>query len=154
VELYVSDTGHGIEHANLSRIFDPFFTTRDVGEGSGLGLSICYGIVRDHGGQIAVDSRVNVGTTFSLLLPARVELEGGDPMLVAHAGQGQRDYRAAALSGWGHAVTTAASSADAWTICRERRLQAAFVESGLLSADFRRSWEGRTGDGAPAPLIL
>ena len=44
VELFVSDTGHGIEAANLSRIFDPFFTTRDVGEGTGLGLSICYGI--------------------------------------------------------------------------------------------------------------
>src|SRR4029453_1867004 len=51
VELFVKDTGHGIDRANLSRIFDPFFTTRDVGEGTGLGLSICYGIVRDHGGE-------------------------------------------------------------------------------------------------------
>ena len=61
------------------RIFDPFFTTRDVGEGTGLGLSICYGIVRDHGGQITVESVVNSGTTFSLLLPARVdEMRRGD----------------------------------------------------------------------------
>ena len=75
VELYVADTGHGIDLANLSRIFDPFFTTRDVGEGTGLGLSICYGIVRDHGGQISVESRVQDGTTFSILLPALVEPE-------------------------------------------------------------------------------
>ena len=76
VELFIKDTGHGIDRANLSRIFDPFFTTRDVGEGTGLGLSICYGIVRDHGGQITVDSAVNAGTTFSLSLPARVDEDG------------------------------------------------------------------------------
>ncbi len=73
VELFIKDTGHGIDRANLSRIFDPFFTTRDVGEGTGLGLSICYGIVRDHGGQITVESVVNTGTTFSILLPAWVD---------------------------------------------------------------------------------
>ena len=61
VELSVTDTGHGIDDANLTRIFDPFFTTRDVGDGTGLGLSICYGIVRDHGGQIHVESRVQRG---------------------------------------------------------------------------------------------
>ena len=53
VELFIADTGHGIQEENLRRIFDPFFTTREVGEGTGLGLSICYGIVRDHGGQIS-----------------------------------------------------------------------------------------------------
>src|SRR5258708_38810096 len=46
VELYITDSGHGIPDENLRRIFDPFFTTRQVGEGTGLGLSICYGIVR------------------------------------------------------------------------------------------------------------
>ena len=80
--------------ANLSRIFDPFFTTRDVGEGTGLGLSICYGIVRDHGGQIRVESRVQAGTTFSVLLPARLD-EASTPrreILVAHADQSERDF--------------------------------------------------------------
>ena len=73
VELSVGDTGHGISEDNIRRVFDPFFTTRDVGEGTGLGLSICYGILRDHGGQIRVESRVGVGTTFSFLLPARLD---------------------------------------------------------------------------------
>ncbi len=136
VELFIKDSGHGIDRANLSRIFDPFFTTRDVGEGTGLGLSICYGIVRDHGGQITVESVVNTGTTFSLLLPARVD-EGrrGESILVAHAEQSERDYLAAALGAWGSDVITAASSAEALDACRRRQLQAAFVDSGVVVAD-------------------
>ena len=106
VELFVSDTGHGIDHENLSRIFDPFFTTREVGEGTGLGLSICYGIVRDHGGQISVSSKVQVGTTFSILLPARIEppSESDANVMVAHVDQSDRDFIAAALSAWGYNV--------------------------------------------------
>src|SRR6185436_6593977 len=144
VELFIRDTGHGIDAVNLSRIFDPFFTTRDVGEGTGLGLSICYGIVRDHGGQIAVESRVDVGTTFSVRLPARIEPEGGDPILVVHADQGERDYLATALAGWGHTVLTAGSSGEALAIGRARRLQAAFVDTAVVAADLPGWWEART----------
>jgi two-component system NtrC family sensor kinase len=70
VEVTVSDDGPGIAADLLPRIFDPFFTTKDVGEGSGLGLSIVHGIVDRHGGRIEVDSRVGEGTTFRILLPA------------------------------------------------------------------------------------
>lgn len=69
IELVVSDTGEGIPEANLSRIFDPFFTTKPVGHGTGLGLSICYGIIKKMGGEISVRSIVELGTTFSLVLP-------------------------------------------------------------------------------------
>jgi signal transduction histidine kinase len=69
VEVTVSDDGPGIPADVRSRIFDPFFTTKDVGEGSGLGLSIVHGIVDRHGGRIEVDSRVGEGTTFRILLP-------------------------------------------------------------------------------------
>ena len=66
----VTDTGSGIPAANLNRIFDPFFTTKAVGKGAGLGLSICYGIINKLGGRIEVTSTVDVGTTFSVYIPA------------------------------------------------------------------------------------
>ncbi|MEP7213569.1 MAG: ATP-binding protein [Acidobacteriota bacterium] len=73
VTVSVSDTGKGIEPDVLSKIFDPFFTTKPVGEGTGLGLSITFGIVERHGGKIEVRSELNKGTTFSVILPLRIE---------------------------------------------------------------------------------
>jgi signal transduction histidine kinase len=70
VEITVTDDGPGIPSDVIGKIFDPFFTTKDVGEGSGLGLSIVHGIVDRHGGRIEVESRVGVGTTFRVVLPA------------------------------------------------------------------------------------
>jgi len=72
VEIAVSDTGCGIPQANLQRIFDPFFTSKEVGKGTGLGLSVSYGIVKSHGGEIEVESTVGEGSTFRVLLPAKL----------------------------------------------------------------------------------
>ena len=69
VAITFGDTGCGISSENLVRVFEPFFTTGEVGEGSGLGLSVSYGIVKDHGGDIDVESKVGVGSTFTVLLP-------------------------------------------------------------------------------------
>lgn len=67
--VVVEDEGVGIAPADLPRIFDPFFTTKDVGEGTGLGLSVSYGIVHDHGGTLEVSSTPGKGTRFLVLLP-------------------------------------------------------------------------------------
>lgn len=69
VVLSVSDTGHGMKPEILSRIFSPFFTTKDVGEGTGLGLSVVHGIVTAHGGTILAESQENQGSRFIVRLP-------------------------------------------------------------------------------------
>ena len=69
VAVEVADNGKGIPPEILPKIFDPFFTTKEVGKGTGLGLSIVYKIVEQHGGRISVDSKVGVGTRFTVVLP-------------------------------------------------------------------------------------
>lgn len=69
VRIEVADTGCGIAQEDLPRIFDPFFTTKDPGHGTGLGLSLSHGIVKDHGGQIWAESRLGEGATFVVMLP-------------------------------------------------------------------------------------
>ncbi len=156
VNLSVGDTGHGIDEINLTRIFDPFFTTRDVGDGTGLGLSICYGIVRDHGGQIHVESRVNVGTTFSILLPARPHepARPADPVLVAHPDQGDLDYMVAALVAWGYTVASTQDAEEAIARYLAGGLQAALIDRGLIAADLAGWWAARSADPRHTPLVL
>jgi PAS domain S-box-containing protein len=69
IHVSFKDNGPGIPKENLEKIFDPFFTTREVGEGAGLGLSICYGIVKEHNGRIWVESKPRQGATFNVELP-------------------------------------------------------------------------------------
>ena len=73
--ITIEDNGPGIPEANLSKVFDPFFTTKEVGNGTGLGLSLCYGIIKEHGGTIIVRSKLGAGTTFVIELPLASELE-------------------------------------------------------------------------------
>lgn len=84
LKLSVRDTGHGISRENIGRIFEPYFTTKKKGEGTGLGLAVVHGIVKDHGGEISVDSEQGRGATFTIYLPV-IEDEAEHATLAAKA---------------------------------------------------------------------
>jgi signal transduction histidine kinase len=67
--ISIQDTGSGISPEHLKRIFDPFFTTKPEGQGTGLGLSVSYGIIANHHGKIDVESEIGKGTKFTIILP-------------------------------------------------------------------------------------
>ncbi len=128
IVLEVVDTGCGIEPAVLERIFEPFFTTRDPGEGTGMGLATVYGIVRNHGGHIGVDSEPGTGSTFRVRLPAHagppVSAEAPRPVTAGRpTGRGRlllvddeevvRDTVARMLERLGYTITLAVDGQDA-----------------------------------------
>ena len=135
VELRVSDTGEGIPARMLGQIYDPFFTTKDVGSGTGLGLSTVYGVVKGHGGQITCQSQPGEGTTFIVHLPATAdeesaaarpaavidEAEGGDEtVLVVDDEEPVVKLAKTLLGRRGYNVLTALSGEEALEIYRAR----------------------------------
>jgi PAS domain S-box-containing protein len=92
VSLVFEDTGCGMPQDVLERIFDPFFTTKGPGEGTGLGLSVVHGIVKAHEGAILVDSRVGVGTSFRIYLPALLESLPAGPRVRERTIEGQGEH--------------------------------------------------------------
>jgi anti-sigma regulatory factor (Ser/Thr protein kinase) len=82
------DTGAGIPPENIPKVFEPFFTTKKEGKGVGLGLSVAYGIVEEHGGSIRVESKVGEGTTFFVKLPLEQPL-GSTVLITGETGTGK-----------------------------------------------------------------
>lgn len=124
--LTVSDTGHGMDEATVSRIFEPFFTTKGPGEGTGLGLSVVRGIMEDHDGAILVASRPGEGTTFDLFFPqsagetqrqeapaAGAPPGGGESLLLVDDEPALCRAVGAMLRRWGYKVTALTDPTDA-----------------------------------------
>jgi signal transduction histidine kinase len=145
IELRVADDGPGVPESIQGRIFEPFFTTRPAGRGTGLGLSVCYGIARDHGGGIRVESRPGQGATFVVTLPVARDkevsaapeastrdapLERRLRVLVIDKEQGVQNLLFEMLSARGHLVDTAATVSEAL-----RKIGAAPYD--LILADMR-----------------
>jgi len=128
-ELAVSDRGSGIPPEVLERIFDPFFSTKEIGQGTGMGLSIVHGVVHEHGGHVLVESRRTAGTTFRVLLPLAIREAGsggaapeaGRPrdlplrgrILLVEDEQSVLGFMRELLQGWGLDVVAARDPADA-----------------------------------------
>ncbi len=135
VWLRVSDTGVGMDQQTISQIYDPFFTTKEVGRGTGLGLALVYGIVKDHGGHITCYSEAGSGTIFNIYLPAlktnasglettpdvEKEITGGDEtILVVDDEDSILEVARDLLERRGYTVVLASRGEEALEIYRER----------------------------------
>lgn len=108
VALDVTDTGHGIPEDLMPRIFEPFFTTKDVGQGTGLGLAVVYGIVKKAGGHLAVTSKIGHGCHFCVYLPA---------LITAPEAQGSSDHQGGnLLPGGGESILVAEDEAAVMSV--------------------------------------
>ncbi|HNS44177.1 MAG TPA: response regulator, partial [Alphaproteobacteria bacterium] len=138
IRIDVTDTGTGIPPDILARIFEPFFTTKDVGKGTGLGLATVYGIIRQTGGYLGVDSTVGKGTTFRVYLPCVTEeeakeeiketketeeqvgdLTGSARILLVEDEDAVRTFSTRALKNKGYEVLTAENGEAGWDVFKD-----------------------------------
>ena len=158
VVVEVADTGSGIPPDVMDKIFEPFFTTKEVGKGTGLGLSTVFGIVKQSGGFIAVDSAVGQGTTFRIYLPRHIpsieetpaeepkpapgappakkpvaaDMTGQGTILLVEDEDPVRAVNARALTARGYTVLEAASGVEALQLIEERGTPVDLVVSDVV----------------------
>jgi len=135
VRLAVADTGVGMDQATRAQIFEPFFTTKEIGKGTGLGLATVYGVVKQSGGHVDVDSEPGRGATFQIYLPAAVGAPEADVPIAgpfqAYAGtgsvllvedeEGVRELARLALQTSGYTTQAASDGFEALAMARSRR---------------------------------
>ena len=136
VELSVMDSGSGMDAETRRRLFEPFFTTKPVGQGTGLGLAMAYGIVQQSGGIILVESEAGQGSIFRILLPLSGEVEGASPgrtgslslaggrerILLVEDDPAVRDFAVSLLADLGYQVTAASDGIEARAIVEREGL--------------------------------
>ncbi len=158
VALLVRDTGIGMDAETRSRVFEPFFTTKEKGKGTGLGLATVYGIVKQSGGYIWVESEIGAGSVFETLLPRvappadsrdfqeRLDFRaGGETILLVEDDPVVRRMAAEVLLSKGYRVLAAPNGADALHIAVEH-------EGPIGSAPYRRRHARHDGPGAHPPV--
>lgn len=131
VVIGVTDTGCGMDDETKGQVFEPFFTTKNVGEGTGLGLSTCYGIVSQAGGYISIETALNEGTKFEILLPATTEtarlaseapastqLRGRETILVVEDEEQLRRLASRVLRSFGYTVLEAENGREALSLAQ------------------------------------
>jgi PAS domain S-box-containing protein len=165
--LSVSDTGHGMDTATLGQVFEPFFTTKTLGSGTGLGLATVYGVVKQSGGFVWVDSTLGIGTTFTVCLPQLAQrpavaqhqvrpegpshAHGSATILVIEDEDGVRELARRVLEQEGYVVRDVRSGADAVAILDAGGSEVDLVLSDVIVADIgtdqleRRILERRPG---------
>jgi len=147
VALRVRDSGQGMDETTMQRVFDPFFTTKAAGHGTGLGLSVAYGLVEAHGGHIQCASAPGAGSTFTVLLAAASgqapigvaamappgELAGSEEILIVDDEPAILDATEFLLAQYGYRPRKASSADAALAVCREQRrdLAAVVMDLGL-----------------------
>lgn len=131
--ISISDTGQGMDKETIERIFEPFYTTKETGKGTGLGLAVVYGIIREHEGYISVYSEPGMGTTFRIYLPViacgeagrklplvdELPVGGTETILLAEDNEKVRDLTEKVLRDFGYSVIAAADGDDAVNKYRE-----------------------------------
>ena len=145
--LSVSDTGHGMDKKTMERIFEPFFTTKGPGIGTGLGLAMVHGIVKQHGGHTTCDSEPGAGTTFKIYFPSispALKLEkplnllgqrgGTETILLVDDDERVRDVETEILLEYGYHVITASNGKEAVEIYRTDRERISLVILDLFNA--------------------
>jgi two-component system, cell cycle sensor histidine kinase and response regulator CckA len=134
IEITVSDTGMGMDEFTRDHLFEPYFTTKEIGKGSGLGLSTIHGIIAQSGGSVQVESAPGAGTTFRIFLPKMegpifppktieetTNLFGTETVLVVEDDAEVRKYTVAALKAYGYRALTAANAQNALMVPERKR---------------------------------
>lgn len=146
IRLVITDTGKGMDKATQERIFEPFFTTKEPGKGTGLGLSTVYGIIKQHKGNIWVQSEIGLGTSFEIYLPRaegqvmpldRKQEDGSMPrgtetILVAEDEEAVRTFVQAVLEGQGYRVLSASSPDEAFELFKIHEWEVALLLTDVV----------------------
>ena len=145
VALEVSDTGHGMDRETLERVFEPFFTTKEMGRGTGLGLAMVYGIVKQHNGHVTVSSQVGKGTTFRVYLPvmpadmepevedsSEMQAFGTETILLVDDEEFVRELGVRILTRQGYTVLQAVNGAEALELFKRESRQISMVILDLI----------------------